>query len=232
MTIVVSRLYIMANSPLAQIPTGQRNLRIDCVCKNGLCLLRAPPLGHHVRKDATTRIDRFGDPVTVIAGDDDRIASGIDSAHNADVASGGTACRPSAAPHDRDRSDLRSGNTRPVARKGTCEVRSAAAMAGPLQNEIHEAATPNACPSRRIGSDPAPRFRDEIRSSATRVAEGILAQTGDTGLALGRRHSCGPTLMVPRAAALLRRLARPFVRRTPRDATMAAGSTRGLYLAW
>src|SRR5215471_10680905 len=232
MTIVVSRLYIMANSPLAQIPTGQRNLRIDCVCKNGLCLLRAPPLGHHVRKDATTRIDRFGDPVTMIAGDDDWIAAGIDTAHNADVAAGGTACRPSAAPHDRDRSDLRSGNSRPVARKRTCEVRSAAAMAGPLQNEIHEAATPNACTSRRIGSEPAPRFRDEIRSSAPRVAEGILAQAGDTGLAPGRRHGCGPTLIVPRAAALLRRRARPCVRPAPRDATMAARCASSLHPAW
>src|SRR5215470_16485492 len=113
--------------------------------------------------------------MTVIAGDDNWIAVRIDTADDTDVTAGRAAGSPAAATHDCDRSDLRPGNPRAIACERTGQIRTAAAMPSPLQNEIHEAAAPDASPSGRIGADPMPCFHDEV-GAALRGSNGVLAQ--------------------------------------------------------
>ncbi len=94
-------------------------------------------LRNYIGVDATARIHGFRDLAAVIAGDDDRIAGGIDAADNADM----TAAAPR---HDGDRADLRPGHALTGGCEGTGQIRSGAAMAGALEHEIHERAAPQA----------------------------------------------------------------------------------------
>lgn len=115
--------------------------------------------GHYVSVDAAAPILGLGNAMTMVAGDDDRIALRIDAAHDADM----TAATPR---HDGDGADLGPRHAMAVMREGPRHIRARALMAGALEHEVHERAAPQAAPMGRIGAEPAACFRNDRRTEA------------------------------------------------------------------
>src|SRR5581483_1104786 len=88
----------------------------------------------------------FGNRVVVVARDDDRVAVGVNTTDNTNM-----------AVHDGDRPDLRAGDARAVTRVSPGEV-AAAGMAGAPEHHVHEGAAPQAAAAGRIGADVSARL--------------------------------------------------------------------------
>src|SRR5665213_3794099 len=108
---------------------------------------------HHIGGDAPARINRLGHRVVVVAGNDDRIAVGIDAGDDADMAAAMT-------PHHRDGADLRPRDARAVVFVTNGEI-AAAGVSGALEDQVHERATPKAAAPGRVGADIFARLGDQ-----------------------------------------------------------------------
>src|SRR5262249_37690961 len=147
----------------------------------------------HVSVDTTSRVDRFGNRVIVVAGDNDRIAVRIDPADNADMAT-------AVSSHHSDCADLGPGHARAITRIGAGES-AAASMAGALEDQVHEGAAPEAAAFGGVGSDVFTCLRDQRIASGTTIGgtrvrlsagAGLRRRTTDVAAASADVFAVGP----------------------------------------
>lgn len=119
-------------------------------------------VGHDVGVDAAARIDRLRDAMTVVARNDNGIATTVDTTDDPDMTAA------AASTHDGDCANPRAGDPSPVMRERTRHVGARSLMPGAFQNHVHEAGAPEPAAAGRIAADIATGFGDDIRNETAR----------------------------------------------------------------